>query len=769
MNCESVQEQLVAYLDDEVSADERNVLGAHIAGCPDCQREMADLWRMQSRLGRAIKAEAAAVEAPAVAWAVLSARLAREQQAIHPALAQNGQHAARSGQRDTVSGDTRPMKRRTIFTALASLGFAAAMVAIFVYAFFIAPNRGDGFQPAAPGGDGGPVEDLPPDVEPPAEEEPAEERAFKPVSPMRWPGNLTEISTEGPEGTYVFTNPDEGTYLIMVQSPPGDAGAGRSALGEVLSAGGLDTSDATQSEWDMATAYVTVLTNLPDEAVALFGEGLAVAFTPYQITEVPGSFYTGTGAIGIEKGLMVSEDRYNGNDQFIVVNQRPADPAEEMALRAGSIALLNGAYGTASGGLSGTARLGQSSFFEGRDVLVLGGGGGGGGGGPEDSGPRDYPDSIAYEDGQMLTLVLDGVRIELLSNVPMEDLLAAVESLKPGVDPSLTENSAPPTSSPAGLLNAGVHPQWDIDVENTYEAVPSDINHSQTLFGYSVDQQRILTEGRWFGQDRFAVLMVYPTGYLAMSSGEQIPVGDTLGILRQVPGGEIQLVVGDRMEAAAMLQAGDVHIMGAGGGSWSSDENEPPAPPERIAYDSAQVLTWDVSGQLVTLLSNLTQEEMVTLAEAISLRAEYILVQPSTGIYIRVQALDFVPLAPTYLPDGLGFPIIDQTDPYTFLIQYTNFDGNEVFLQLWEEADDGSGIGPGGGEAIDLRGWEAAIQTGTSGLFSVTYGPDTVEFPYDNGTHLEIVTDSGVRINLLTNLDRDETIRIAEGLVGPAE
>ncbi|CCH51923.1 anti-ECFsigma factor, ChrR [Fibrisoma limi BUZ 3] len=51
MNCEGAKDRLLDYLNDELPATERAALDAHLANCPDCQRELADnrqIWQLMA-------------------------------------------------------------------------------------------------------------------------------------------------------------------------------------------------------------------------------------------------------------------------------------------------------------------------------------------------------------------------------------------------------------------------------------------------------------------------------------------------------------------------------------------------------------------------------------------------------------------------------------------------------------------------------------------------------------------------------------------------
>ena len=47
MNCNTLNEHLDAYIDDELAADDRSALEAHVADCAACEKRVADARRLQ--------------------------------------------------------------------------------------------------------------------------------------------------------------------------------------------------------------------------------------------------------------------------------------------------------------------------------------------------------------------------------------------------------------------------------------------------------------------------------------------------------------------------------------------------------------------------------------------------------------------------------------------------------------------------------------------------------------------------------------------------
>src|SRR5438876_4784081 len=78
MHCEQVCELLSAFLDHEVTPDERGLIDLHLAECPSCRQWLDTLRRQDAALRRAFAAERSSANAFADG---LKARLARDESA----------------------------------------------------------------------------------------------------------------------------------------------------------------------------------------------------------------------------------------------------------------------------------------------------------------------------------------------------------------------------------------------------------------------------------------------------------------------------------------------------------------------------------------------------------------------------------------------------------------------------------------------------------------------------------------------------------------
>ena len=68
MDCKDVSRLMAAYLDNEVTAEERRQIEAHLAGCLRCRKELADMAAAQNSLRRAFKETASETPLPRDTW-----------------------------------------------------------------------------------------------------------------------------------------------------------------------------------------------------------------------------------------------------------------------------------------------------------------------------------------------------------------------------------------------------------------------------------------------------------------------------------------------------------------------------------------------------------------------------------------------------------------------------------------------------------------------------------------------------------------------------
>jgi hypothetical protein len=85
MDCKSISGLLAAYLDGEVTAEERGQIEAHLSACPQCSEELEALTATRDGLRQALKEMAAKATPPAGSWDRIKKRAGIEDRVEQPA------------------------------------------------------------------------------------------------------------------------------------------------------------------------------------------------------------------------------------------------------------------------------------------------------------------------------------------------------------------------------------------------------------------------------------------------------------------------------------------------------------------------------------------------------------------------------------------------------------------------------------------------------------------------------------------------------------
>ncbi|MDD4860283.1 MAG: zf-HC2 domain-containing protein [Dehalococcoidales bacterium] len=75
MKCNEIKELLAAYLDEEVTPDERRQIETHLSSCGECRAELDLLAATRDRLRRTLQIEAASIEPSPQAWDSIRERI----------------------------------------------------------------------------------------------------------------------------------------------------------------------------------------------------------------------------------------------------------------------------------------------------------------------------------------------------------------------------------------------------------------------------------------------------------------------------------------------------------------------------------------------------------------------------------------------------------------------------------------------------------------------------------------------------------------------
>jgi anti-sigma factor RsiW len=79
MNCKDINKLLTAYLDNEVTPEERGQIEAHLSACPHCREELEAIDATQGQLRQALKAVAGQATPSPQAWVGIKQRLTAEE------------------------------------------------------------------------------------------------------------------------------------------------------------------------------------------------------------------------------------------------------------------------------------------------------------------------------------------------------------------------------------------------------------------------------------------------------------------------------------------------------------------------------------------------------------------------------------------------------------------------------------------------------------------------------------------------------------------
>jgi len=162
-------------------------------------------------------------------------------------------------------------------------------------------------------------------------------------------------------------------------------------------------------------------------------------FTPLRPTYLPAGLQ-GSGIVGSvsEAGAEAIELTYHNDEQFVSITQTKA-PADR-SLPAGQETTVNGQPAVLVTGLEGMFEYG-SRIPEGAHVETVGTP-------PAERGP--HHGTIAYTDGKRLTWYVGDVKVEMLSNLPVEEMLKIAESLVPVEEGEGEAPFQPPLDLPSG-------------------------------------------------------------------------------------------------------------------------------------------------------------------------------------------------------------------------------------------------------------------------------------------------------------------------------
>ena len=145
-------------------------------------------------------------------------------------------------------------------------------------------------------------------------------------------------------------------------------------------------------------------------------------FTPLHPTYLPAGLQSGGGGISVSEtggGSESVELKYHNDKQFVAITQSEAPP--DKTLPTGQEVTVNGQPAVLVTGLEGTFEYGFR-IPEDAQVETFG---------TPPAEPAPYHGSIAYTDGKRLAWYVGDVKVEMLSNLPDEEMLKVAESMMP--------------------------------------------------------------------------------------------------------------------------------------------------------------------------------------------------------------------------------------------------------------------------------------------------------------------------------------------------
>jgi hypothetical protein len=160
-----------------------------------------------------------------------------------------------------------------------------------------------------------------------------------------------------------------------------------------------------------------------------------------------------------------------------------------------------------------------------------------------------------------------------------------------------------------------------------------------------------------------------------------------------------------------------------------------------INFTDGYRLAWRSNGAYLTLLTNLGEQETLDFAAGVQVRSRlYFFFNPISGNSTEVVDGGFMPIAPTWLPDGLDLTANLSPDANTIrLAYYSTDDADPRFVLIEERAARPGEVLPEGGPSLISKA-PAAVEENVSGVFDV---------PMDFGVPKHVVYDSAVRVTMI--------------------
>lgn len=324
--------------------------------------------------------------------------------------------------------------------------------------------------------------------------------------------------------------------------------------------------------------------------------------TPVYPADIPERF-NHFATVGGAPGTNALEIRYFNQSEFIVINERLVDENSPQVLPEGDPVQVGPHAAVIQRDLSGEVRLMGDEPQAGEWAVGFGGGGGGGGSGPIEMPPEVLP----FSSGLRVVWVQDELWLEVVSNLPEEELLAILGGTAPAEEVEQPDGAFSVSMEDGASAGSGGGGGGNSTLTQfALNYLPKGMQTGGVV-GTEIDGQ-LLVENHEYGPDNFIVL-----------TQTQAAPDDAL------PGGETIMLDGGYIATLETGLSGTAYLAGhlLADGTQIGEPfpyppgGEPPGWRESADYTDGIRLTWFRDGVRLVLLTDLPLDEAIRVAEGI--------------------------------------------------------------------------------------------------------------------------------------------------------
>jgi hypothetical protein len=371
----------------------------------------------------------------------------------------------------------------------------------------------------------------------------------------------------------VKTAAQPGTDTVDASDTPGGAGS---------------IPSLTEEPQPSPTPTLTPVMTGPD--LAEDENGLKASAIFYSL---PGDVAYAYSTLTVENGgQLITEMRFYRNEYFFIVTEQPDDGSP---LPEGQPLEIGAFSGTIQDGQNGTAILTGTRLQDGverpiRSHNLYRDG--------EIGADRLYPDTLDYQAGYRVTWQMNGLRYQVLSNLPLDHVEAWTHMLTQLADGTLL----------------GMLPVFDDTSSQIRDILADEVYYGSNMLEALVEGQTV-TEYRYYGNRDFFMISAGPAEVVPALNGAPIQIAGYEARLTTLEAGVVDL-----LEPSLITLDGIGQVIGGGGGGGGGGltELDEKIRPQIIAYESAIKVQWMVDGITCTILTNRNQEEARLFAEHVT-------------------------------------------------------------------------------------------------------------------------------------------------------